>query len=81
MKRSMHVLALTCLFLAGCAQLTDAEATWCGYHEDEVRAAARALGTEDEIEWRQTSGVEQYKFDATFAEACRDALERDPNSS
>jgi hypothetical protein len=42
---------------------------------------ARTLGTDDDIEWRQTSGVEQYKFDAKFAEACRTALQKDPTSS
>ncbi len=75
------LLGAVCLLLAACAKLTDAEVTWCAYHEDEVRSAARTLGTEDQIEWRRQAGAEQYQFDSTFADACRAALMKDPTAT
>jgi outer membrane lipoprotein SlyB len=80
MRRTVAVLAasLCALTLSGCAQLSQSEATWCAYHEDLVRQVAREMGTEDEIEWRRTAGIEHYRYDSAFAAACRAALESDP---
>lgn len=83
MRRFAAVLAIMVLLvlLTACAQLTDSEVSWCANHEDLVRSAASALGTENQIEWRRTGGTQQYQFDSMFAEACRAALEKDPTSS